>query len=143
MLPDAGPAPQRQRRDAKDGTFRQIIHVWPTRPAGVEVAEAVGMPLSPKALLVLGKKGERLQPEVAVTGDQARRLAESVNDALVGQAYDWIAACPDHPTFTSWKFPQPGPLIGVCDGGSVMSQQLRSAPTHRWQRIRQDWPGSQ
>jgi hypothetical protein len=134
---------KRQRRDAKDGTFRQIVHVWPTRPAGVEIAEAVGMPLSPKVLLVLGKKGEHLQPEVVVTGDQARQLAGSVNDAVVGQAYVWIAARPDHPKFASWKFPPLGPLIGVCDGGSVMSQQLRSAPTYRWQRIRKDWPGSQ
>jgi hypothetical protein len=74
-------------------------------------------------------------------GDEAHELAEDVNAALVAQAYEWVAARPDHPSFRDWTFPPPGPLIGVCDGGSVMSEQLRSAPPHRWQRLRRDWPG--
>lgn len=133
---------RRQRRDGKNAAFRQTLHIWPTRPAGVDIADAVGMPLSPSALLVLGGIGEHLQPEVVVTGDQARQLADSVNAALTGQAYDWVAASPDHPTFAGWTFPPPGSLLGVCDGGSIMSEHLRSAPDHRWQRIRKDWPGS-
>jgi len=44
-------------------------------------------------------------------------------------------------TFRDRTFPPPGPLIGVCDGGSDMSEQLRSAPPYRWQRLRQDWRG--
>jgi hypothetical protein len=74
-------------------------------------------------------------------GDEARELAKDVNTALVAQAYEWVAARPDHPSFRDWTFPPPGPLIGVCDGDSVMSQQLRSTPPHRWQRLRRDWPG--
>jgi hypothetical protein len=133
---------RRQRRNGGGNAFRQVIHTWLTRPAGVEVAEAVAMPLSPSALLVFGGKGQQLQPEVLVTGDEAKRLADSVNAALIGQAYDWIAASPDHPTFADWNFPEPTPLLGVCDGGSIMSEQLKSAPLHRWQRIRKDWPGA-
>jgi Protein of unknown function (DUF4238) len=133
---------QRQRRNGTDSTFRDIVHIWPTKPAGVEVAEAIGMPLSPSALLVFGGIGEHLQPEIVVTGEEATQLADSVNAALTAQAYDWIAANPNHPTFGGWTFPPPGPLLGVCDGGSIMSKQLRSAPIHRWQRIRKDWPGS-
>lgn len=30
--------------------------------------------------------------------------------------------------------PPLGPIIGVCDGGSVMGEQLRAGPPHRWQR---------
>ena len=134
---------KRQRRISKDGTFRQPFHIWLTQPSGVDFAEAIGVPLSPSAILVLGRIGERLQPQAVVTGDQAKQLADSVNHALAGQVYDWIAARPDHPTFASWTFPPPTPLLGVCDGGSVMTQQLKSAPAHRWQRIRKDWPGSQ
>jgi len=100
------------------------------------------MPLSPSSLLVFGRIGDHLESEVVVKGDAAERLADSVNAALAGQAYDWIAASPNHPTFAGWTFPSPTPLIGVCDGGSIMSEQLKSAPVHRWQRIRKDWPGS-
>ncbi len=133
---------RRQQRNAKGSPFRQALHVWPTQPAGVEVAEAVAMPLSPKVLLVFGGIGEHLQADVILTGDEAIQLADGVNTALTGQAYVWIAANPDHPTFAGWTFPPPSPLLGVCDGGSTMSKQLRSPPIYRWQRIRKDWPGS-
>jgi hypothetical protein len=130
------------RAVAAGTTYRQVIHVWPTRPAGVQVADAIAMPLTPKALLVLGRPGEQPVPEIFFRGDQARELAEDVNTALVGQAYEWVAARPDHPSLRDWTFPPPGPLIGVCDGGSAMSQRLKSAPPHRWQRLRRDWPGT-
>lgn len=133
---------QLQRRNGSEGAFEQPFHVWPTQPSGVEIAEAIGMPLSPSTLLVFGRIGGHLQSDVVVKGDEAEKLADSVNTALTRQAYDWIAAHPDHPTFASWTFPPPSPLLGVCDGGSIMSKQLKSAPPHRWQRIRKDWPGS-
>jgi hypothetical protein len=130
-----------RRATAAGTTYQQHIHIWPTRPAGVQVADAIVMPLTSKALLVLGPIGERLRPEVFLSSDDARELAENVNGALVDQAYEWVAARPDHPSFRDWTFPPPGPLIGVCDGGSVMSQQLKHAPSHRWQRLRRDWSG--
>jgi hypothetical protein len=132
---------RRKRAKAAGATYQHPIHVWPTRPAGVQVADAIAMPLTPSALLVLGRAGEPPVPGVIFRGDEARELADDVNAALVAQAYEWVAAHPNHLSFRDWTFPPPGPLIGVCDGGSVMSQQLRSAPPHRWQRLRRDWPG--
>jgi hypothetical protein len=132
---------RRKRAMAAGDTYQQRIHIWPKRPAGVQAADAIAMPLTPSALLVLGRVGEQPVPQVFFKGDDARELAEDVNAALVGQAYEWVAARPDHPSFCDWTFSPPGPLIGVCDDGSVMSQQLRSAPPHRWQRLRRDWPG--
>jgi hypothetical protein len=38
---------------------------------------------------------------------------------ITGQACQWVAARPDHPSFRDWTFPPPAPLIGVCQGGSV------------------------
>lgn len=144
--PECSISPREMRRRRMEAaaagtTYQQHIHIWPTRPAGVQVADAIAMPLTPCALLILGRPGEQPVPEVFIRGDDARELAEDVNAALVGQAYEWVAARPDHPSFRDWTFPPPGPLIGVCDGGSAMSQQLRSAPPHRWQRLRRDWPG--
>ena len=104
----------RRRRDRakKAGTTcQQRIHAW---PAGVPVADVIAMPLTPSALLVLGRAGEQPVPEVFFDGGDARQLAEYVNAALVGQACQWVAARPDHPSFRDWTFPPPAPLIGVC-----------------------------
>ena len=112
----------RRRRDrAKTAgpTYQQRTHLWPAWPAGVQGAGAISMPLTPSALLVLGRAGEQPVPEVFIDGDDARQLAEYVNAALVGEAYAWVAARPDHPSFRDWTFPPPRPLIGVCNGGSV------------------------
>jgi hypothetical protein len=130
---------RRQRRTAGNRSFQQPIHVWPTKPSGVEQADAIAMPLSPSTLILLGRVGEPVEPDQLIAGDEAKDLADAVNAALVAQAYEWVAARPSHPTFSSWTFPPAGPLLGVCDGGSIMSEQLRSAPIHRWQRIRKSW----
>jgi hypothetical protein len=61
---------RRQRRRAKGSLFGQVLHVWLTQPTGVDVAEAVAMPLSPKVLLVFGGIGEHLQPKVFLTGNE-------------------------------------------------------------------------
>jgi hypothetical protein len=140
-LTRTGPRQRRSNASAGGSAKHQIIHVWLTRPSGVQVADAVAMPLTPKALLVLGRIGDRPDPEVFFDGGDARALADEVNAALVDQAYEWVAAHPGHRTFRDWELPPPGPLIGVCDGGTVMSQQLKAAPPHRWARLRKDWPG--
>jgi len=64
---------RRKRATAAGATYRQIVHVWPTRPAGVQVADAIAMPLTPSALLVLGRVGEKPVPEVYFRGDEAPR----------------------------------------------------------------------
>ena len=112
---------RRRREQAKTAgtTCQQRTRVWSAWPAGIQGADALAMPLTRSALLVLGRAGERPVPEVFVDGDDARQLAEHVNAALVGQAYAWVAARPDHPSFRDWTFPPPRPLIGVCNGGSV------------------------
>ena len=53
---------RRKRAAAASVTYEQTIHVWPTRPAGVQVADAIAMPLTPSALLVLGPAGEQPVP---------------------------------------------------------------------------------
>ena len=131
---------RRQReRPGYDGTFQQPIHIWTTRPAGVNTADAIAMPVAPDALIALGPIGQTVPHVLTYKADEARKLAEEVNAALVKQAYEWVAANPGHPDFANFTFPPPGPLIGVCDGGSIMSQQLQTAPVLRWQRIKKDW----
>ena len=77
---------RRRRRAAAAGVkYEEIVHIWPTRPSGVAVADAIVMPLTPSALLVLGRVGEVPVPEVLFEGDEARGLAEDVNAALVAR----------------------------------------------------------
>ena len=121
---------RRRERAKKAGTtYQQRTRVWPDWSAGAQGADAIAMPLTPSALLVLGRAGERPVPGVFVDGDDARELAEYVNAALVGQAYAWVAARPDHPSFRDWTFPPPGSLIGVCNGWAC---QVKTRPV--WQR---------
>lgn len=138
-LSRAGIRRRERQADAAGTTWSQVIHIWTTRPNGVQVADSVFMPLTPTALLVLGRIGYQPGPEIRLADDEAREIAEAVNEALIAQSYEWVAANPDHPSFRDLDFPSPGPLIGVCDGGSIMSEQLTSAPSHRWQRLRKDW----
>ena len=48
---------------------------------------------------------------------------------ITGQACQWVAARPDHPSFRDWTFPPPGSLIGVCNGWAC---QVKTRPV--WQR---------
>lgn len=98
---------RRQRRKAGNRRFQQPIHVWRTQPSGVEPADAIAMPLSPSALIVLGRVGEPVEPDQLIVGDDAKDLADEVNAALVAQAYEWVAARPSHSTFSSWTFRLP------------------------------------
>lgn len=127
------------RHRSADKPLQDVIHVWPTKPSGVQSADAIAMPISPQALVALGPAGQPLPPVINFKGAEARDVAAEVNAALIAQAYEWVAANPGHPEFATWTFPEPGPLIGVCDGGTIMSQELKTAPVLKWQRIRKDW----
>jgi len=124
-------AVQRAQRQEDD-----IVHVWPTRPAGVEIADAIAMPVRPDALIALGPKGHDGLLAIRYEGDEAGEVAREVNTALVNQATEWVAASPTHPSFKTWTFPERSAILGVCDGGSIMSQQMQAAPVLKWQRIR-------
>src|SRR5207245_8989150 len=52
-------ARRRRRAKASGGVYGQIVHAWPTRPSGVQIADGIVMPLTPKALLLRGRAGEQ------------------------------------------------------------------------------------
>jgi hypothetical protein len=129
----------RKARQRKEHS-RETIHIYPTRPSGVAVAEEVAIAASPSSLLLLGGINQSAPPEVLLRGSEAAELADEVNRLLIEQAYDWVAAHPDHPTFRSFVFPAPGPILKVCDGGTAIAKSLAKAPEpRRPQRLRRDW----
>ncbi|MCY1141640.1 DUF4238 domain-containing protein [Actinoplanes sp. Pm04-4] len=127
---------QKQRRKAARRPSRNrlrnadIVHVYPTRPTAGTAVE-VALPLSPRTLLVLGPRGMAGPLTVSLNGAEAMTYANDVNARLIDQAYGWVAAHPDHPTFRSLEFPPPGPLVQACDGGTKFSQDLDKAPNPR------------
>jgi hypothetical protein len=117
--------PSRNRRRNMD-----LLHVYPTRPGALQAIE-VGLPLTPRSLLVLGPPGANGPAQRTVTGAEAEMLAADVNRRLIEQAFQWVAAQPTHPTFQAMDFPAPGPLVLACDGGSPRSRELDQAPSPR------------
>ena len=132
----------RRRREAGKGSgkkYGQVVHIYPTRPSGVADAIEIALPLSPRSILFLGPKGGHGEPHALLRGAEAEHLASTVNQHVIEQCLSWVAANPEHPFFAVLEFPPPGPLIAVCDGGSVMSGQLTNAPEPRRPRLLRDW----
>jgi hypothetical protein len=131
---------RRRRAAVKSGTtWSQIVHIYYTRPTGVADAIEIALPLTPKSILFLGPIGAYGEPQARLRGAEAEHLARRINEHVVTQSLSWVAANPGHPYFASIDFPPPGPLIAVCDGGSVMSEQLKDAPEPRRPRLLRDW----
>jgi hypothetical protein len=131
---------RRQREARKMGTtYSQVVHVYQTRPSGVARALEIALPLTPRSLLILGPQGASGEPRARLHGAEAEGLASTVNESIIAQSLSWVAANPAHPYFASIDFPPPGPLIAACDGGSVMSDQLKDAPEPRRPRMLRDW----
>ena len=127
---------RRRRAGLKSGkTWSQIVHIYYTRPSGVADALEIALPLTPKSILFLGPIGGYGEPQARLRGAEAEHLASKVNEHVITQSLSWVAANPAHPHFTSMDFPPPAPLIAVCDGGPVMSEQLRNAPEPRRPRL--------
>jgi hypothetical protein len=131
---------RRRRAGVKSGgKWSQIVHIYYTRPSGVADAMEIALPLTPKSILFLGPIGADSEPRARLQGAEAEHLASLVNEQVIAQSLSWVAANPAHPHFTSMVFPPASPLLAVCDGGSVMSEQLKNAPDPRRPRLLRDW----
>lgn len=120
---------RRRRAGERNGKqWSQIVHIYPTRPSGVAGALEVALPLSPRSVLFLGPQGAHAESRTQVLSSEAESLAEALNRHVIAQSLSWVAAHPEHPSFASLPLPPPGPLIAACDGGSIMSDQLKNAP---------------
>lgn len=132
---------KRKRKAFKRGRdYRQVIHMYPTRPSGVAEAAEIAITVSPRSLVVLGPIGASSTPRCQLSGAEAEELAQRVNGDLVNQAFDWVAAHPENSSFRDMEFPPVGPIMRVCDGGSIMSENLKNPPLPRKaQRFKKDW----
>jgi hypothetical protein len=105
--------------------------VYPTKPSGIDGADGVGATLTPRTLLVLRPPAGVAEPQMLVGGEEAVEIASEVNGRLIEQAYSWVATHPDHPTFGDQVFPEPDPLLGICDGGRPEGKDASAVPSPR------------
>lgn len=131
---------RREREARKAGReYSQVVHVYPTRPSGVARALEIALPLTPRSILILGPQGATGEPRARLRGGEAEGLSSMINESIIAQSLSWVAAHPAHPYLASVGFPAPGPVIAVCDGGSVISDQLKDAPEPRRPQLLRDW----
>lgn len=132
------PDPVRRPRRRSRGRDRRVIHLYPSRRLSLGEVPQVGIPLSPRTVLLLGPIGHRsARPVYRLSGEEASAYAEHVNQRMVDGADEWLIAHPDNQMFRDRALPEPAPLIHICDGHSPSSAHTRSAPSagRRYQRI--------
>lgn len=121
------------------GGDQGLIHFSsPGRRAGIDGAEEVVLPLSPRAALVYGARGTRASSvslPFRLYKAEASEAAEEVNALQIENAIDWVAAHPSHPTFRGLSFSAPRPLVQIEDGGSSIAQQTGSDRRRRPHRL--------
>lgn len=122
---------KRKRGRARDIQGR-TVHFSSTRPTGHGVADEILFAISPSTALLWGP----LEPEpfggpverVTLDADETTRFASMANNAMCGQALDWVITRLDDDAFATREFPDPGPLVRVCDGTNAASLALNQAP---------------
>jgi hypothetical protein len=99
---------------------------------GIANADTVVMPLSPSAALVYGSPGNPVNAHPERLGDtDADTAAAEINDVVLQRAVSWVAAHPDHPSFSKMDFPPPGPLLRIIDGGTAIGKRTNADTTRR------------
>ena len=118
---------KRLRRDVS-----RVVHFWSPVPRGVGTAVEVVLPISSRSALVWGPlddSGDVLTFErEKLAGAEAEHFASRVNDAVCSQALDWIITRPGDTEFRDRSFPEPGPLLRVCDGLNAASDAINTTP---------------
>jgi hypothetical protein len=133
---------RRRRRALARGESEtgELVHLVPTRQSGLASAEEIALPLDARRLLLLGPHDAESEPYARVSGDAADELAADVGSRLLEQAYLWVAGHPQHPTLRTLEMPEPGPVLRICDGGSIFARAMDAAPSPRQPaRLRHDW----
>jgi hypothetical protein len=135
-LPECGRTRQQaardERRSRKRGKeHRTVIHLYPSRPSGLERADGIVLPLTPRSILCLGSVEAEHGSIFHLTGTEAQEAAATLNEQIINNAFGWVASHPQHPSFRTMEFPPVGNLISFCDGRSVMSRELQKPPSPR------------
>ncbi len=90
---------------------------------------------------MLGPKDTPAPAHVRLDDDAAREFADDLNQRVIGKAYTWVAAHPEHEPFRSMSIPESGPLVMACAGGSAGEDAMNRPPEpHTPMRLRRtDW----
>ena len=122
---------QRKKRRLRRRVGR-VVHFKPTAAHGLGVALELVLPVSPRAALWWGQLGtapfEGPVEFEQLSAQESQRFAALVNKATMEQALDWVISTVRDTTFTTRTFPEPGPLLTVCDGNNAAALALNEVP---------------
>ena len=136
-LPSCFLSPKQRQRKARKARQRhaehkEIVHFYPTRPAGIADADGVALVVAPNQFVFV---------ELAGRSDSAGRIhfdamesveaAQELNEVVVQHSYDWIAAAEGTEGFEEFEMPPLDPVMRVCDGGAPTGRHLNRAPEPR------------
>jgi hypothetical protein len=110
----------------------RTIHFSSTMPTGHGVADEILLAISPSTALLWGPLRDQPQAgpaeRVALDTAEATRFANMTNEAMCAQALDWVITRIKDTDFKSRAFPEPGPLMRVCDGTNAASLAINRVP---------------
>lgn len=122
----------KQRKRARAEIRGRTVHFSSTMPTGYGVADEILLAISPSVALLWGPLAQdpQLGPaeRVRLDDDESTRFAEMANEAMCGQALDWIITRTKDLDFEGREFPVAGPLMRVCDGTNAAAVAINELP---------------
>ncbi len=122
----------RRRKGRRRYAVSRVVHMAPTQPRGVDKADEVVMPISPRTLLIWGPDiaaHDGIVERVRYSGTRADEVAAIVNDHQVEWSLDTIVTRRDDDRLSDLTLPDPKPLFTVCDGSGPAKDAVNQVPT--------------
>lgn len=113
-----------------------LIQFHNPRGVGLNNAEAIAMPVSPRQAIVYDKPGTAgPMRHLEIDGSDADDFTQELLQRCLEQAVLWIAGHPDHPQVANLRLPKTQPPIVIIDGGSPFARDARTNPRRAPRRL--------
>jgi hypothetical protein len=111
-----------------------LIQFHNPRGVGLNQADAIAMPVSPRHTIFYCKPGTAgPMHHLKIDGSDADHFAQELLQMCLEQAVVWIAGHPDHPKIANLRLPKPPPPI--IDGDSPFARDARTSTRRAPRRL--------
>ena len=113
-----------------------LIQFHNPRGVGLDQAEVIAMPVSPRHAIVYDKPGTAgPMHHLKIGGGDADHFAQELLQTCLEQAVMWIAGHPDHPKVANLRLPETQPPLAIIDGGSPFAHDVRTTSRRAPRRL--------
>lgn len=113
-----------------------LIQFHNPRGVGLNQADAIAMPVSPRHAIFYDKPGTAgPMQHLKIDGSDADHFAQELLQMCLEQAVVWIAGHPDHPKIANLRLPKPPPPIVIIDGDSPFARDARTSTRRAPRRL--------